>query len=158
MNLPQEQFKQRMLHSCVAVNTVCDWLSKRGYDAEPLPFEVAPDHSQWKEYADDGDIRIRIRGRNYRYEVKHRKLKFDSIASYPYESIIVDERYKIEKPHELPLWGYGIVNADRSCMISIPAATERLWFDRVMFDRHYQTNRTFTHCPINKALKFVRLT
>jgi hypothetical protein len=146
----------RLDKSQVAVKLVSDWLNKNGYHSEIMPFEKAPSYAERMNYVDDGDIKTTAEGNEYRVEVKGVSVPFTSVASYPtygrsVPSIIVDEAYKANKHHELPLWAYAIVNKQKTGLFWIPKTTAEHWFVEELPDRHVKQNREFMLCPLSKV-------
>jgi len=152
-----EEVMQRINVSGAAAIAVCEWLLEQGFDAEVRLSKLAPDYDSRLEYSDSGDIKVTIRGKDYRYEVKNRELDFDSVDSFPYPSIIVDEKYKVDRNHELPLWGYAIVNRNRTGFITISSLTRDTWFVKDGFDSFLKEKRTYVHCPKLKSLRYINL-
>jgi len=145
------EFVERLSISDLAVFRVYMYFVSMGFLLNILQHEISPDHrSRWK-YTDDGDIEIFLDDPTphtaYRIEVKHRTtINFNSIDTYPFPDIILDEAYKVEKDHDRPLFAYAIVNADRTGMIIIPARSLPYWFVRTIHDNHYNDDRKFYTC------------
>ena len=138
-------------------NVVCDWLKKKGYEVDLLPQETrpidAPKEDRWK-YTDSGDIEIIERKR---IEVKQRpSLDFKSFNDLPYENIIVDEEYKIDKNHDSPIHSYFILNKSMTVAMVIMAETKKHWVKQKKFDTVEGEYRCFYLCP-KKYCKMVHL-
>ena len=112
-----------------------------------MPFTKAATYADRMNHVDDGDIKTLVEGAIWRVEVKGSGTAFTSIASFKYPTIIIDEEYKINKQHEFPLWGYAIVNKQRSGLFWIPATTKEHWKSETRFDSKMQKERTFVESP-----------
>jgi hypothetical protein len=108
-----------------------------------------PDFQSRNDFADSGDIEIR-----QRVEVKQRFLQFTSLEDYPYSTVIVDEKYKIDRIPKGQLWGYVVVNQDCTYACLIKTNTHDKWKIKEMFDRKDGQYRSFYVCP--KELCFFR--
>jgi hypothetical protein len=92
-----------------------------GFYAEVPPQQTRPDSSVRMKYGDSGDIMICCR-----VEHKVRELMFRCAASYPYPTVIVDEKYKVDRATDAPL-AYVIENRDGSCAAVVYGHTRPHW-------------------------------
>ena len=143
-----KEFVRLLNNSNDVVRMVASKLYKDGYNVRILPSLISPDaESRW-DYVDDGDMEI-----IQRIEVKYKpEIDFKSIDDFPYEDIIIDEAYKVDKKYTSTLFTYIIVNKSKTGYLIIPIWTKQHWFKETKFDRREKENREFY--LINK--KYVR--
>ena len=144
-----EQFVKALKLSRESVWTVGEWLTQMGYNARILPSTISPNHEERHDHVDMGDIEI-----TQRIEVKHSTLEFNSLKSFPYDRVIIDETYKIQKYKLTTLYGYVLLNKDKSGALLISANTKEHWFTKAMFDKLENEDRRFTCCP-TKHVKYI---
>ena len=143
MTKTHENFKSALLDSREPVVSVAEWLVTQGHDVKILENTVSPTLEERFEHMDDGDIEVRLR-----VEVKGRgSLDFDSVASFPFPTVIVDEAYKIAKVHPKKLFGYAIVNKTKTGLLWIPASTKKHWVTTTKRDSKEGMDKKFVECP-----------
>lgn len=126
-----KKFKELLEKSKESVWLIASHYTRLGHNVRILPTIVAPTKEQRWDYVDDGDIEI-----IFRIEIKNwNHIDFSSVDDIPYDDIIVDEAYKIEKEHSSKLFAYHIVNASQTGYLFIPASTKDKWFKGERFDR-----------------------
>lgn len=125
-----------------------EWLMGIGYDVKILPGTTTPNEEERFQHVDLGDIEIA-----QRIEVKYwPDIDFSSLGDVPYDNIIVDEAYKIDKFNIATLYGYLILNASKTACLLISARTKEHWFRKEVFDRKENSKRTFMFCPKEKVI------
>jgi len=131
MTKPAGEFNAIVTHSDSVVHQVGKTLTYLGYKIEIPNLVLSPTvEDRWK-YTDDGDIYLIKRNGKERIEVKYSyKLDFFSEDQFPYTFVIIDEKYKIDKPHKYPLNCYISVNKSRTGCLRIPASTRDNWIVR----------------------------
>jgi hypothetical protein len=137
-----EHFISALQGSSKFVSAVASWLAKYDCDVMIRPTLVRPSFELRNDYADAGDIEIR-----QRVEVKHRSIKFTSATDYPYETVIVDEKFKIDRISRGRLWGYVIVNSECTHACIVKPETWGYWTVQSMYDRKDKQDRDFYVCP-----------
>ena len=149
---PTEEFTELLRKARDVSFIVAASLTKRGHRVRILPSSWSSTIGKPGQYVDDGDLEI-----TQRVEVKHwPQIDFQSLDDVPYSNIIVDEAYKIEKRHELPLYAYIIVNASMTGYLLIPVWTRQQWFRESRHDRREGHDREFYFCPRDLA-HFMRM-
>lgn len=149
---PTEEFTQLLRNARDVSFIVADNLTRRGHRVRILPSSWSNTIGQPGQYVDDGDLEI-----TQRVEVKHwPHIDFQSREQVPYPNIIVDEVYKIEKRHEVPLYAYIIVNASMTGYLLIPIWTQQSWFKQARHDRREGHHREFYFCP-RELTHFLRM-
>jgi hypothetical protein len=141
----------RIDQSEAGVELVCEWLNQKGFESVVLPSTRCSGWVDRMEHVDDGDIKSSIGGRSFRVEVKCRGLAFESVDTFPYETVIVDEKYKIDRSdHIYPLYGYAILNKGKTGFLAIKSNTRQFWIEELRHDRNMGEVRTFISCPRDK--------
>jgi len=126
------------------------WLKFKGMNVS-VPLPRLGTHEDRYKCIDEGDIHC-----VERIEVKHRQVDFTDRETYPFDTIIVDETYKLEREHTCGLKAYVIVSRDKNYIAYISAGTRKHWTGKTLFDKTQGEDRTFSVCP--KALaRFYKL-
>jgi hypothetical protein len=127
----EEEFHGLLQQSRITVRAVVKWLNSLGHKVLFMENEDCPigkKHLRW-DYVDLGDVEI-----TQRIEVKQKlKVDWDSLESFPFPDVIIDEPYKLFKKDkhgkpfpkyltankkELSLHSYIIVNKSATgCLI-----------------------------------------
>lgn len=140
-----DEFKDALAKSHESVALVLTFLLGKGGHVEVKPSTVRPDFESRMEYMDDGDIEIR-----QRIEVKHKKsLDFTCWKDYPYDTVIVDEQYKVDKLKPLDLWGYVMLNKASTHVVVAFGNTMNLWGLLKVWDKPDKQYRTYYVCRKN---------
>ena len=148
----REVFEQNLKDAGNATIIVNDWMKKLGFDTEVLPYDITPNEESRYEYTDDGDIKMTMR-----VEVKQwKEIDFVSLEDVPYQDIIVDEKYKIDKRNIRTLYCYIILNVSKTKCLIIYSNTYKKWFFKELYDKKEKNYRTFYLCP-KKYVKFQSL-
>ena len=100
------------------------------------------------KYMDDGDLLITMP-----LQVKQRSIDFSCHDDYPYDTIFIDEKYKVKKD----TFAYFIVSASGGCAAVIGRETRSHWTTETIYDKHQSRECTNLACPKHLA-KFVRIT
>jgi len=135
-------FIQSLKESQKFVSLVASWMKRHGCDVMIRPTEVRPDFDSRNDYTDSGDIEIR-----QRVEVKQRSIAFTSSSDYPFNTVIVDEEFKIDRIPKSTLWGYIIVNKDSTYACCIKSDTRASWDVERKYDSKDGQHRSFYVCP-----------
>jgi len=125
---PDELFLKELEESRAAVNKFAVKCRADGVDAWVFPTQTRPDHSQWKEYADKGDLIVQGR-----VEHKTRKaLSFTSQEDYPYETVFVCEK---RRESDAPPLAYVIQSANAQHVAVIYGWTRDKWEVERVYDK-----------------------
>ena len=146
MSKPTEKFLDLITKARDVSFIVAEALAQRGHRVRVIPNTVRPSFAERWEHTDSGDLEVTLR-----VEVKHVRINFHSRESFPYDSLIVDEAYKVEKQHELPLYGYAQVNASLTGCLIIPMWTRDAWYKEHRFDKQENARRLFYFCPKDRT-------
>lgn len=138
------EFLSALDRSRTAVWVAAQWLLRQGYDAQIRPALERPTFEDRNEFADNGDIEIK-----QRVEVKHRFLSFTNEDSYPYDTVIVDEKYKIDRINSAELYQYIILNEEMTHCCVVYGITRSQWVERKKYDKKDRQTRTFYECPVS---------
>lgn len=136
------QFVDSLMQSASCVSAVAAWMLRNNCDVLIRPTVVRPDFDSRNEYADGGDIEIR-----QRVEVKQRSIDFTSADDYPYPTVIVDEKYKVDRIARGKLWGYLIVNKSGTHVCCIKPDSKSAWVVESKYDKKDGQQREFYVCP-----------
>jgi hypothetical protein len=119
-----------------AVNEFANKLREQGVHAWLPPERTRPDASVRSQYADAGDLMVQGR-------VEHKvrgNLHFTCKEDYPYQTVFIDEAYKVDAKAETPVLAYVIENATRTVAAVVYGWTREHWVIEEVFDR--KQNRT----------------
>jgi hypothetical protein len=136
------EFLSALNNSAKYVSLVASWMAKGNCDVVIKPTLIRPDFDSRNDFLDSGDIEIR-----QRVEVKQRCLRFTSVDDYPYSTVIVDEKHKIDRIPNGRLWGYVIVNQECTHACLVKPNTREYWQTKETFDKKDNQNRCFYVCP-----------
>lgn len=140
---PDAEFEALLCNAQFVANAVAVNLELRGHCVTIKPTRLRATAEQRWQCTDEGDLEIR-----QRIEVKHwPTIDFHSIEELPYRNVIVDEVYKVDKRHVLPLAAYVIVNASMTGYLLVPNSSRPHWFKKRMHDRREGAEREFYLCP-----------
>lgn len=140
------QFIAALSASDQCVSAVAAWLARHKRDVLVRPLIIRPSFDSRMEYLDEGDIEIRMR-----VEVKHRDMDFTCAADFPYRTVIVGEKHKVER---IPLgrwWGYVHVNRAMTHACIIFPHTAKYWITTTKYDRKDRGTLTFLECPTERT-------
>jgi hypothetical protein len=104
--------------------------------------------SERKKYRDVRDMVVE--GRDV--EIKSRKEDFSRPSDFPYDSMFVDTREKIESKG--PPFAFLVVSQMSGCILAIPGKTRSKWVIRAGFDRTRKINEEWLACPIKLVRSF----
>lgn len=136
------QFIEALKQSNSCVSVIAAWMTKHNCDVMIRPTVIRPSFESRNEFADSGDIEIR-----QRVEVKQRSINFTSADDYPYQTVIVDERFKFDRIAPGKLWGYLIVNESGTHVCCIKPESRSEWTVESKYDKKDGQKRDFYVCP-----------
>lgn len=146
-----DKFKKHLAQSHGAVWKVAQYLSNKGHPITVPPTFVAPNHDEWKEYADDGDIYM-----GQRIEVKQRGFYFSSRNDWPYKSFMVCAKHSFDNAKPKP-YAYFILNKEGSFAAVVMGSSHKSWYCETKKDSRYEDMvQSFYMSPMN-LVKFVEL-
>ena len=125
-----KQFLGDLSASRRAVNEFADKLRECGLQAWLPPERTRPDASVRDQYADAGDLMLQGR-------VEHKvrtNLNFTSKEDYPYQTVFIDEAYKVDAKADTPVLAYVIENATRTVAAVVYGWTRDHWQIEEVFD------------------------
>lgn len=146
-----DKFKKHLAQSHSAVWKVAQYLSSKGNPVTVPPTFVTPNHKDWKEYADDGDIYM-----GQRIEVKRRGFSFSSKESWPYKTFMVCAKHSFDNAKPKP-YAYFVLSKEGNNSAVVMASTQKSWIvDRVKDKRYDNMVQDVYLCPLN-LVKFISL-
>jgi hypothetical protein len=140
-----EEFLRDLAKSRSDVDHFAERLKARGVDVVVLSAETRPDASMRRQYADRGDMTVTLR-----VEHKVRQLDFTNRTNFPYETVIVDEAYKVREKSHIPLGMYVLENRNRTHAAVVYGWTQGQWEIETIYDRHQ--GRTCENYVVHKSL------
>lgn len=145
---PTSEFRSLIKNARDVAFAVASELGRRGHRVRIVPSTISPNVEERWQHTDDGDLEI-----TQRIEVKHwPNIDFQSQAEVPYQNVIVDEVYKLEKSMTLPCYAYVIVNASLTAALFIPIWSRPFWFKKKRWDRREGDEREFYFCPVERTM------
>ncbi len=127
------------------------WLADLGFEvAAPVP-ALRPNAEERAAYADDGDLVIKKV-----VEVKRRSIDFTGAHDYPYDSVFVNEAYKLTRERLAVVWGYVVVNRAGTHAAVVHTNTANKWVTVERYDADQDRRCEFLACPV-AHVKFFRL-
>lgn len=142
-------FLTRLEASKVAVRKVADWLIGRDAIVEVAEMRVRPSYDERHEFVDDGDLRLTIRA-----EVKNVSLSFTCRNDFPYDNIIIDEAFKVDRIPKAQRYGWFIVNREVTHCAFVSRFSFPHWQRKRRFDSKVQQELEFYICPKEEATFF----
>jgi len=139
-------FLRDLQGSDAAVQAVAGWLSSRGHVVRVPEKRVRPTAAERFNYSDAGDLVI-----DKRVEVKGRGLDFTCANDFPFGTIFVSEKYRIERlGRNLEL--VVLVNRalSHAAVIHVPTARRAFTYER-RFDAKQGRECVFVCCPKDAA-------
>lgn len=127
------------------VEQVAEFWRGRGLTVT-VPEQYLGPREEWYKYMDGGDLKIPNRERDI-IQVKGRgNIRFTGAHDYPYDTVFIDEHYKIIK-HFDKLESYCIVSKDRRKLCVISWETHPEWLEIERLDRIQNRKCLFVACP-----------
>lgn len=133
-------FINRLRASHKAVLRVAERLTEQGLPVSVSPLLIRPDQSQWRDFADSGDLHIQ-----QRIEVKHRSFDFGT-SDWPHPDYLICDANSFDRAQPKPS-AYVHVSADfRTVGIVNVAKTHSEWRVREVFDKGHTMARSTYVC------------
>ncbi len=149
MDENHEKFKQHLKDSDEAIWFVARWLVGQGQTISIRPHKVAPTHSEWREYADNGDLHILKDEQSWeRTEVKHLGVCFTCRDDWPFPDFIVCAKHSFDLADQKPRY-YFIVSNDWKALAIVSTTKFDHWTQTERTDHRYENvKQTFYLCPL----------
>lgn len=149
MNLDETDptFVDDLLFSQEAVWIMAKWFSNRGFDACIPATKIRPDPSQRREFSDSGDLFIWQGNKEYKIEVKRRKIEFSSKNDFPYKTIIVNRTYLWDDADVKP-YAHVILNQSGTAFFQVSSDTADRWTKTIRDNKKANRPMEFYECPI----------
>ena len=154
---PHKRFLKRLDDSRPATFTVAAWLHKKGKTVTIPAIRYAPEHKDFLQYVDSGDIIITEEGGEQSIvEVKHlRKTDFTSAEDFPHPSVIISNVYTVER-NRGRIRAYMILNRLMTHMIIVRGKDIDKWEKRNVFASNTQKVEALYTCH-PKDCKFISI-
>ena len=137
-----DRFVSDLQQSRTRVERFAAMCRRAGADLWVYPSDVRPKASEREAYADGGDLMLQTR-----IEHKVRDIDFYDANDFPYDTMIVDEVYKVERIKARP-FRYVIENRDGTRLAVVRSVTKPKWTIKKRFDP--QQGRECEFYEINK--------
>jgi hypothetical protein len=145
---PDADFLADFLKSTRAVDRFAAAIRRANVSVWLPPTEIRPDVASRMEYADGGDLMLQLRA-----EHKVRNLAFTGRADFPFPTLIIDEKYKVDaKAKQSPLFAYFIESRDGQCVACVYGHTKPRWLIQDTYDK--KQGRTCTNYVV--PIEYVR--
>lgn len=127
-----KKFLKHLDESVMAVEVAAEWLKCRGYDVKINKIKKAPSHSEWKKYADNGDLWISLR-----VEVKRLSVNFTCKADWPFgKHFIVCAKHSFDNAHPKP-YGFIYLNTAMTHLAIVMSYQKNDWYVEERIDSRY---------------------
>lgn len=129
---------------------IADLLQEIGYVVSIRETNISPTHTDWKKYADAGDLITNIGV----IEVKALTCDFTAIKDFPFRSgAIVCAKHSYDLKNPKPVC-FMQLNKNWSHLLVIDSSTEKMWYTDTRSDKRYENyKQEFYVCP----LKYVEI-
>jgi hypothetical protein len=138
---PDADFLDDLKESRGRVSRFAAICKSQGVKVLLYPEVVRPDAAVRSEYADDGDLLVMLR-----VEHKGRGLRFNNAADFPFDTVLVDEVYKIDRIQQRPFW-YVSENEEGTRVVVVSSRTMPQWVKVKKFDKRQNRECEFYACP-----------
>lgn len=153
-------FKSELEKSQPTVDMVGKWLEGRGHDITINEMKYRSSYSQRMECGDNGDItlhkRVGDKTVDLRVEIKRRSIVFTGVHDFLFDTLIVDEVYKVDRVDMNQVAAYFSVNKAGTHIAYIDPQTKDKWVVETRFDSQRNRNATFYGCP-KELVAFAKL-
>ena len=138
------EFLKRLSESTTGVMRVASYLAKRSYNVRITPMPIWPTKAERQaNWQDGGDIEI-----VKRVEVKHRGISFTCSDDYPFETVFIDEVYKVDKAlSQIEFW--VVLNDLMTHVAIIRPSTRRHWVVEEKRDPFRDRICQWYSCPVH---------
>lgn len=146
----EEAFLSDLERSRASVSRFASLCRAAGVNIWTGPTVVRPSADARSEYADNGDLLVLLR-----VEHKDRGLSFTCASDFPYDTVIVDEVYKIDRIPHRPFW-YVSESSDGSMAAVVSSRTMAHWEKMSLYDEAQERRCEFYACP-KRLVRFCAL-
>jgi hypothetical protein len=141
---PVAAFLEDFRKSIRAVERFAALLRRKNVSVWLSPTEMTPDVESRMDYADSGDLMLQLRA-----EHKVRTIQFTSREDFPFPTIIIDEKYKVDaKAKQSALFAYFIESSDGQCVACVYGHTKHRWKTKDAYDKKQGRDCTYYVVPI----------
>lgn len=144
-----ELFRERLLEAQGSQAMIAAYMASKNYNVRIKPC-LLPNNDK-KLVDDGGDLELLLN-----LQIKVRNLDFTSRKDYPFDTVLIDEAYKIERLKLPQLYGYLILNKKKDHACFVCAKTNKQWRKVERYDSKYKDTRKFY--TVNKNFcEFIKL-
>lgn len=127
---PSADFVKDFCSSQRAVEKFAATLRNKNVSVWLPPTQMRPDVESRMDYADGGDMMIQLRA-----EHKVRNIQFTGKSDFPFPTLIIDEKYKVDAKASAPLFAYFIESSDGQCVACVYGHSKHRWQVDEVFDK-----------------------
>jgi hypothetical protein len=134
-----EDFERDWKKSVGDVNRFADMQKEKAIDVNVLLPVLRPSYEERMKYTDKGDMIVSMR-------VEHKCIKpaFTSRENYPHPTVYIDEPYKVQKKHHIPLLLYVLESSNRTHAAIVYGYTADKWtITEKKWDEKQNSYRTY---------------
>ena len=148
-----QRYRKHIAASTSIVERVAKHLTSKGYTVQIPPTHIAQHQHQRINMVDEGDLFVL-----QRMEVKGKSIHFTCREDYPYDSVIICNKFSFDKHKGMPPAYYFIVAADGVSVAVIDVKrTKPLWWAEKRRDRRYEDVEETFYFVHKKDVSFERL-
>jgi len=152
-----KKFLEHLTASTPAVSVVAKHLNNCGFHVEIPAIRKAPEHDDWKDYADEGDISAVLDGVKYRVEVKGSSRNFTCAEDWPYPVFFICAKHAYDNASPKPDVFY-IVNKSLTHAAVIGTMYRIGWRTQTMADKRYDNYEQEVYtCKPEQVWKWLEL-
>lgn len=144
MSPNHQKFLSHLDSSRDAIHRVADWFIAKGMTVRIPGVRRAPDHDQWKDFADGGDLFI-----EQRIEVKKLSREFTCRRDWPFgEKFLVCAKHAWDRAQPKP-YAIVILSSNMGHAAVVKAASRAFWMVEKRKDSRYDgVEQEFFLCPM----------
>tara|TARA_R110000803_G_scaffold133423_2_gene200581 strand:- start:2176 stop:2655 length:480 start_codon:yes stop_codon:yes gene_type:complete len=152
-----EDFRQRWRESHKVVELIAMALLRKGCWVQILPQELTPSFEKRHKYADNGDLKIIMQGREEVCEVKGSGYEFKN-GMHPFPTAFLCNKWSFDKADPKPRY-YFIVCKSRTAVAIFDAKKDRKHMKVIeVTDKKRPSHETYqAYCVDSKLLRYGKL-
>jgi hypothetical protein len=152
MTQNHNKFITHLTHSAEAVWLAARYLHSMGLTVVVNRTDYADTASEWKDYADNGDLEIITKsGRRERIEVKMLSASFHNQRTWPFPDFIVCEKDSFDRA-EIKPYAYWIMSGDCVAVAIVRSSSASSWkVVRRKDSRYKDVWQEFYTCPLDQV-------
>lgn len=150
--MKKDLFLQELAIGSQWAEYVAKELTARGVPCAATEMRVAQTQEEIKEFTENDQDVVLLDGSGH-FEVKSRRLKFNTIFDYPFDTVFLDTVSGWKQKKQKPI-AYLIVSQVTGAIIAVPTNSERRWTKKTAFDKVRQFTDTWNEAHRHDMLSF----